>query len=318
MSSPLNPINVRIPQFDLETVEGRQAAHRYLASGIVDLNQAIAYLKANPQSTTTTNTIIQTGGSGGGGGGSSVVGGVNNQIGVTAYTTQQSDYGVKLLMGDSSPVTVTLNPGVTTPWFTFIGNDSSAMVSLTAGSPATLQGQNYIEPGLFGIVFYDGANFWSEGVPMATASSLGIVRPDNVTIHIDSSGIISAGASSLVGVLGATIGASDVGNPQFVTVPYNATIVDWTIMADVSGSASVDAWFLAGSAPPSTPSIPTSANKISASAPIALSSAQSSAGGSVAISTWTKTLTQWGTLAFNLTSATTLNKVFIQIQVTRS
>lgn len=190
MSSPLNPINVRIPQFDLSTDEGRQAAHRYLASGIVDLNQAIAALNKKVVPSTSTTTIIQSGGSGGGGGGSSVVGGVNDQIGVTAYTTQQSDYGVKLLLGDSSPVTVTLNPGVTTPWFVFIGNDSSALVSLTAGSPATLQGQNYIAPGLFGIVFYDGANFWSEGVPIAMDSSLGIVRPDNVSIGI-SGGVIS-------------------------------------------------------------------------------------------------------------------------------
>lgn len=215
MSSPLNPINVRIPQFDLSTEEGRQAAHRYLASGIVDLNQAIAYLKANPQSTTTTNTIVQSGGSGGGGGSSPIVGGVNDQIGVTAYTTQQSDYGVKLLLGDSSPVTVTLNPGVTTPWFVFIGNDSSALVSLTAGSPATLQGQNYIEPGLFGIVFYDGANFWSEGVPIAMDSSFGIVRPDNVSIGISSGVLRTIGIDSTIATAPLTVGGTQ-GSMTFI------------------------------------------------------------------------------------------------------
>lgn len=208
MSSPLNPINVRIPQFDLSTDEGRQAAHRYLASGIVDLNQAVAALNQKVKPSTITTTIIQSGGTGGGGGGSSVVGGVNDQIGVTAYTTQQSDYGVKLLLGDSSAVTVTLNPGVTTPWFCFIGNDSSALVSLAAGSPATLQGQNYIEPGLFGIVFYDGANFWSEGVPIAMDSSFGIVRPDNVSIGISGGVLSTIGIDSTIATAPLTSGGS--------------------------------------------------------------------------------------------------------------
>lgn len=212
--STLNPINVRIPQFELETPEGRQAAHRYLASGIVDLNQAIAALNQKVKPSTSTTTIIQSGGSGGGGG-SSVVGGVNDQIGVTSYTTQQSDYGVKLLLGDSSPVTVTLSPGVTTPWFCFIGNDSSALVSLTAGSPATLQGQNYIEPGLFGIVFYDGANFWSEGVPIAMDSSFGIVRPDNVTIGISGGIIGTIGIDSTIATAPLTVGGTQ-GSMTFI------------------------------------------------------------------------------------------------------
>lgn len=192
MGTPLNPINVRIPVFDLETAEGRAEGHRYLASGIVDLNQAVAALNnkltaAKPSSTT---TIIQTGGGGGGGGGGSVIGGVNNQIGASSYTTRQSDNGVKVLMGAALSPTVNLNASVTTPWFCWIGNDSSAVVNLdpTSGS---LFGQNYVAPGLYGMVFFDGTNFWSEGTPIAQDSSLGIVRPDDVTIHVDSGGVLS-------------------------------------------------------------------------------------------------------------------------------
>lgn len=195
-----NPINVRLPQFDLTTEDGRQAAHRYVASGIVDLNQAIAALnKKVGASKPSTTTIIQSGGGGGGGGGS-VVGGVNNQIGESSYTTQQSDNGVKVLMGSASPATVNLNAGVTTPWFTFIGNDSSATVSLvpTAGS---LLGQNYVAPGFFGMVFFDGANFWSEGTPIASDSSLGVVQGNGVTIHVDSSGTIQTlGATGTINI----------------------------------------------------------------------------------------------------------------------
>ena len=121
-----------------------------------------------------------------------------------------------------------------------------------------------------------------------------------------------------VGVIGATIQATDVNKPQYITIPFAATITSWTIIADTSGSASVDVWFIAGSAPPTAPNIPLVANKISASAPIALSSAPSAAGGATAISTWTTALSQWGTLAFNLTSISTSTKVTVQIQVTRS
>ena len=41
------------------------------------------------------------------------------------------------------------------------------------------------------IIFYDGSTFWSEGVAIAQDSSLGMVQPDNVTISIDSGGVLS-------------------------------------------------------------------------------------------------------------------------------
>ena len=118
------------------------------------------------------------------------LGTVNNQLGESSYETQQGDAGAKILVGDSGPVTVNLNPGVTLPWFTFIGNDSGASVFLMPDSGA-LHGLQSIYPGGFAIVFYDGTDFWAEGVMIATDSSLGVVQPDGATIGIDSSGIIS-------------------------------------------------------------------------------------------------------------------------------
>ena len=118
------------------------------------------------------------------------LGTVNNQLGESSYETQQGDGGAKIIVGDSSPVIVTLNSGVTSPWFTFIGNDSGASVFLMPDSGA-LHGLQSIYPGGFAIVFYDGTDFWAEGVRIATDSSLGVVQPDGATIGIDSSGIIS-------------------------------------------------------------------------------------------------------------------------------
>lgn len=217
MSTPLNPINVRTPEFDLETPEGRQAGHRYLASGVVDLNQAIVALndKVNTIQPSIETTIIQSS-SGGGGGGGQIVGGVNDQIGVTSYTTQQSDYGVKIIVGDTSPITINLNPGVTTPWFTVIDNDSSSVASLSPGVPALLQGEPVIDPGCFGIIYFDGSNFWCGATKIATDSSLGYVQPDGVTITIDSSGIIHAASGPAdIGINSQTsnysVASSDLG-----------------------------------------------------------------------------------------------------------
>jgi hypothetical protein len=128
-------------------------------------------------------------------------------------------------------------------------------------------------------------------------------------------------ANDTIRTLGITIDGG--GNPPatgikgYLTLPYNCTIVSWTCIADQAGSASVDVCYVAGSgAPPTAPNVPTLAtNKISASAPVTLSSAQAAAGGASAISTWNNSLAQWGTLMFNLSAVTTCTRVTVQLQV---
>ncbi len=119
------------------------------------------------------------------------LGQVNDQLGNPLYLTQTSDAGQKILMGDSTPATVTLNSAMAPPWFAFIGNDSSATVAIAVDSGAAIDGLESIYPGGLAIVFYDGSTFWSEGVAIATDSSLGVVQPDGVTIGIDSGGVLS-------------------------------------------------------------------------------------------------------------------------------
>lgn len=103
-----------------------------------------------------------------------------------------------------------------------------------------------------------------------------------------------------------------------VQVPFAGTIVGWAITADQSGSISADVWKVASSAPPSAPVIPTAANKISASAPVALSGAQSAAGGSSAVSTWTTAVAAWDVIGFDVTAAATITAVTIEIFILRS
>lgn len=84
---------------------------------------------------------------------------VNDQLGQPTYLTQMTDNGVKIIVGDSVPVAITLNAGVSIPWFCIIDNDSSAVANLTPSSGA-LYGESSIPSDGFGIVFYDGTNFW--------------------------------------------------------------------------------------------------------------------------------------------------------------
>lgn len=141
---------------------------------------------------------------------------VNDQLGNAAYLTQTADAGRKILMGDSTVSTVTLNPSVSLPWFTIIGNDSGSTVSLLPGSGAGFYGMNSIYPGGFALVFYDGTTFWSEGVAIATDSTYGVVRPDGGTIVIDSSsGALRTGGVSVTVITAKLTGGGTNGSMTY-------------------------------------------------------------------------------------------------------
>jgi hypothetical protein len=107
------------------------------------------------------------------------LGTINDQLGNPSYLTQQMDAGAKILVGDSSPVMVTFNAAVTQPWFAFIGNDSSATVSFSADSGATVSGLTTLYSGGFAVVFYADSTFWSEGYPGGATGTIHIPSVDS-------------------------------------------------------------------------------------------------------------------------------------------
>ena len=86
----------------------------------------------------------------------------------------------------------------------------------------------------------------------------------------------------------------------YPSVNFACTITGWNISSNASGSISIDIW-------KANAAIPTSGNKISASAPVALSGAQLAQGGSV--SGWTTTVVSGDVFAFNVSSYSTLASV---------
>jgi collagen triple helix repeat protein len=91
---------------------------------------------------------------------------------------------------------------------------------------------------------------------------------------------------------------------DFPSVNFACTINKVTIAADRSGSITVDIWKSNGA-------IPTSANKISASAPVTLSSAQLNQNS--ALTGWTTSITPGDVFGFNVASASTVTRAVGQL-----
>lgn len=105
-------------------------------------------------------------------------------------------------------------------------------------------------------------------------------------------------------------GAPDVAVYGYVVVPFDCTIISATLLADQSGSFAVDIWRKVYASFP-----PASGDKISASAPPTLSSALKSQD--TTLTGWTTSLKSGDILAFNVSSATTVNRVNLALGVVR-
>ena len=96
-----------------------------------------------------------------------VLGFVNDQLGNPEYAMQNSDNGKKVIIGTDSSAVVVFNAAtVNAPWFTIIDNDSSATATIISDSGAVFGAQS-IPPNGFGIVYFDGADFWADATPAA-------------------------------------------------------------------------------------------------------------------------------------------------------
>jgi hypothetical protein len=110
-----------------------------------------------------TTTITESGG-----GSSSVpisLGGVNDQTGVTAYTTTQGDDGVLLVLNDASPVAVTLDSAVAPPYYLTISNFGAGLATLTP-TAGTINGVGTFQIATNGlsILVWDGNNWHATAI----------------------------------------------------------------------------------------------------------------------------------------------------------
>lgn len=97
---------------------------------------------------------------------------------------------------------------------------------------------------------------------------------------------------------------------------FEGEIVGWSIIADQVGDIEIEVSKLGSSAPDAAPSIPNPVtNLISASAPIALSGAQSAAEDAAGVASWTTTIDQWDVVQFNVVANVDITRAILYLRV---
>ena len=207
MSSPPNPINVRFP-FELKDQHAEVVqAHRYAFQGLVDANQAIASLKSQidkikiPTSSggsVSTSTSITVNGNAFSG-----LGAVRDQTGSVTYTTVGADNGILLILNDASPVAVTLDSAMVTPFFLLVTNFGAGASTLTptsgtvngGGSLVLLQGQTIW-------VVFNGTN-WQTGAFTTPPQNTPAVSHEFITAFNAATGAFSQAQPDFTDISGS-------------------------------------------------------------------------------------------------------------------
>lgn len=171
---PADPNQYFTPTFGPEVPQEVQTHFRqlYLASSQHD--QAIKLV----HSMATTTTVVQSGGGGGVGppgppGPGSLPGlaGLHNQTGATTYTVATADNGALLILNDASPIAITLNSALTTPYFVFITNLGTGTATLTPSTGTVNGAASFALTSLHtAIAGFDGTNWFASATPVVPAT----------------------------------------------------------------------------------------------------------------------------------------------------
>jgi hypothetical protein len=179
--------------------------------------------------------------------------------------------------------------GVTNRLAAFTGLNSIGDVG-SLGTTTTVWHGNAAGLGSYGsVVNGDIAN----GTIDLTAKVTGVLPSANSQPHVISFSI--DGGGSVIATGDAKI---------YPTADFSCTINRWDVSADQSGSITIDVWKAAGA-------IPTSGNKISASAPITLSTAQLAQNGSR--TGWTSAVSVGDVFGFSVATVSTVTRVIGQV-----
>jgi hypothetical protein len=248
-----NPSSFRLPirlpadvHPDLrEALNNHDDAIYDLQAAIPELKSQINTTKTSIASATTINTttaaetvVIGT---------TSSVGTVNNQSSVTAYSTQQSDYGAIIILSDTSAVAITLTTGtaITTPWFASIYNLGAGTVTLTPSTGMVNESASLsLTTGQWTFVYYDGTNFWAVVYDPSTGGAVTqIIAGTNVTISpTGGTGAVTVNATGASGSIlsaTATVSVSSGGGTtsQFVSIPGVANTTAFVAQLQAPGVA---------------------------------------------------------------------------------
>lgn len=185
---------------------------------------------------------------------------------------------------------------------------ASQSISITSGNAGIFMNDIFDSIHIDGNVSFSTNPTYS--VSLGITSSLLATDADGKIIATSS----TAGASNQ-GSFGITIdgggSAITTGTKGYVSIPYGGTITGWVLMSDQTGSIVIDVWKDNYASFP-----PTVADTIAGSEKPTLSSAI--INQNVSLSTWTTSITAGDIIAFNVDSASTLTRVNLAINITKS
>lgn len=164
-------------------------AIRYAFTGLKDHTDAINALNekvgANTAAVTSVTTVVNSAAAASGGGGSSpaTFGFVNSQPNLTpgVYSLAQTDLGGLILVQSGIAFALSLNSGLTVPFFTTVYNLGAGLVTATP-SAGLVNGAASIDVATnqFAIFFWDGANWWAVSTPSGPSFADAITPPETV------------------------------------------------------------------------------------------------------------------------------------------
>jgi hypothetical protein len=192
---------------------------RLLFNAINDHDQAITTLATNGTTGSTTTQSI-TANSGGSNFSTSAapgtlpgLGGVNNQSGITSHTTATTDNGALVIFNNASPIAVTLNSALTTPYYTTLSNQGPSTITVTP-STGLINGLASITiPGTsWATIYFDGINWEAESPGASVGGVNQIIAGTNITISPPS------------GVGAVTINSTGSGSGTILTASSSITV----------------------------------------------------------------------------------------------
>jgi len=198
----------------------------------------------------------------------------------------------------------------------FSGNDGTAAIpaafidAAVDGTPGT----NDMPGRLVFSTTADGAATPTERLRITSTGALAVAGAANYGTA--GQALISAGNAAPVWTdqflsityIFSGIAANDQGD---LTIPFNCTITEWTLLADASGSTVIDIWKDTYANYP-----PTVLDTITGSAKPTISA--STKGQSSTLTGWTATINAGDTLRFNVDSASSVNRVTLSLKVKRT
>jgi len=207
MSSPPNPVSLRFP-FELKGVPEEVAqAHRYAFQGLLDANQAIASLSSQirllkPSTPTVTGSASSVTINPSGGTSLSGLGAIRDLTGSTTYTTITSDNGILLLLSDASPVAVSLDSAMTTPYFLFASNAGAGLVTFTPTSGTINGAATYtLATGYLAIIIFDGTN-WKTSAVLVIPQNTPAVATEFITAYNSATGAFTQAQPAFTDISG--------------------------------------------------------------------------------------------------------------------